>query len=567
MASLTKKIVNGRPYYYLRETARVGGRSKVVRTVYLGRAEDIEARLEGTGQAEPQAVVVRSFGAAAAAFKIARELDLAGAVDRAVGGAKGDPSVGELICLAAINRAVCPRSKRQLADWHGRTVLARLMPYPPRALSSQRFWDAMDKLSDEAIAEAETEIVKRALERYEIRLEPLVFDTTNFATFVDSGNARNTIAQRGHAKGGRRDLRLISLALCVAVDSNVPLCHQPYEGNRNDATEFPHALRLIKQRLAALGLSDTEVAQLTLIYDKGNNSQANQELADELEIGIVGSLIPSHHPELLAVPKESFTALDNVPGTSVYRTTKEVYGRERTVLVSYSERFARKQARSFTQTLTKALSALAELKGVVERGRHRMDERTLNERIAVILKRRWLKDAIKVEHDLTAKTFSYRTDQAALDAASQREWGKRIIFTDRHDWADHQILAAYRAQAKAESAFRQMKDTEFAAFSPTYHWTDQKLKAHAFYCTLALMIVTLIERHVRNAAIQQDGLPLGPKLTLRLLNEINEATLIYPPAGGRQGRPRVRTTLAQTDDTQRQLLRALDLQPLAPTTV
>jgi transposase len=567
MASLTKKIVNGRPYYYLRETARVGGRSKVVRTVYLGRAEDIEARLEGAGQAEPQAVVVRSFGATAAALKIARELDLAGAVDRAVGGAKGDPSVGELICLAAINRAVCPRSKRQLADWHGRTVLARLMPYPPRALSSQRFWDAMDKLSDDAIAKAETEIVKRALERYEITLEPLVFDTTNFATFVDSGNARNTIAQRGHAKGGRRDLRLISLALCVALDSNLPLCHQPYDGNRNDATQFPHALQLIKQRLQALGLSDTEVAQLTLIYDKGNNSQANQELADELGIGIVGSLIPSHHPELLAIPKESFTALDNVPTTRVYRTKKQVYGHERTVLISHSEQFARKQAHSFTQTLTKALSGLAELKGVVERGRHRMDERALNERIAAILKRRWLKDAIKVEHDLTAKTFSYRTDQAALDAASEREWGKRIIFTDRHDWTDHQILAAYRAQAKAESAFRQMKDTEFAAFSPTYHWTDQKLKAHAFYCTLALMIITLIDRHVRHAAIQQDGIPLGPKLTLRLLNEINEATLIYPPAGGRQGRPRIRTTLAQTDDTQRQLLQALDLQPLAPAAV
>ena len=111
MASLTKKIVNGRPYYYLRETARVGGRSKVVRTVYLGRAEDIEQRLAGAGLAEPKAVVVRSFGAAAAALKIAQELDLAATIDRALGGARGDPSVGEMICLAAINRAVCPRSK------------------------------------------------------------------------------------------------------------------------------------------------------------------------------------------------------------------------------------------------------------------------------------------------------------------------------------------------------------------------------------------------------------------------------------------------------------------------
>jgi hypothetical protein len=92
MASLTKKIVNGRPYYYLRETARVGGGSKVVRTVYLGRAEDIEQRLAGVGLAEPKAVVVRSFGAAAAALKIAQELDLAATIDRSLGGPLGGPS-------------------------------------------------------------------------------------------------------------------------------------------------------------------------------------------------------------------------------------------------------------------------------------------------------------------------------------------------------------------------------------------------------------------------------------------------------------------------------------------
>jgi transposase len=567
MASLTKKIVNGRPYYYLRETARVGGRSKVVRTVYLGRAEDIEHRLSGAGLAEPKAVVVRSFGAAAAALKIAQGLDLAGTIDRALGGARGDPSVGEMICLAAINRAVCPRSKRQLADWHGRTMLARALPYPSRSLSSQRFWDAIDVVGDEAIAAAEAEIVKRAVDRYEIKLEPLVFDTTNFATFVDSGNARNTIARRGHAKGGRRDLRLIGLALCVALDSNVPLCHQPYEGNRNDATEFPHALELIRERLGALGLTDDELSQLTLIYDKGNNSKANQALADELGLGIVGSLSPAHHPDLLAIDRKLFTTLESVPGTSVYRTRIDVYDRQRTVLVSHSKEFQAKQTRSFAQTLTKALGELEALTGVVERGRHRMDERALTERVAGILKRRWLKQVIKVEHDLTASKLSFHTDQDALELVREREWGKRIIFTDRDDWTDEQILAAYRAQAKAERCFRQIKDTEFASFSPAHHWTDQKLKVHAFYCTLALIIVSLIERQISHAGIELDGLPLGPKLAMRLLSGINETTLIYPPAGGRQGRPRVRTTLAQIDDNQRRLYDALNLDQLAPTPV
>jgi len=567
MASLTKKMVNGRPYYYLRETARVEGRVKVVRQVYLGRAEDLEQRLAGT--AEPRSVMSRGFGAVAAALKLCRELEVAEAIDRALGrrARRTSLSVGEMIMLAAINRACRPRSKRQLGDWHARTALVRLRPAERRALTSQRFWDAMDVVSDEVIAAAETEIVGRAIERYGIELRPLIYDATNFQTFIDSANERNTIAQRGHPKGGRRDLRLIGLALCVALDSNFPLCHQTYEGNRNDSSQFPEAIKLIKTRLTDLGLSDDQIAELTLVYDKGNNSKTNQPLVDELPLGVVGSLSPSRYPELLDVTLDEFQELEQMPGTLAYRTQMEVYEQQRTIVVSRSESFASKQRRSFGQTLAKAHRELDELKGIVERGKHRMDQRALEERIKNILRRRWLTDVITVEHDLAAGRFAYRTDADAIDHIAEREWGKRIIFTDRHEWTDREIIAAYRAQSNGENAFRQDKDREFVSYSPTFHWTDQKLKAHGFYCTIALMIVSLIERQIRHAGIQQQGLPLGAKLAMRLLNEIDEVTLIYPPAGGRQGRPRVRTILADLDDTQRQLYEALQLQPLAPNPV
>ena len=568
MASLTKKVINGRPYYYLRDTARVDGRSKVVRQVYLGRAEDIERRLTET--AEPKSVLSRSFGAVAAALRICRELQVAEEIDRALGasgGRRAGMSVGEMIMLAAINRACQPRSKRQLGDWHARTALARLLPAQRRALSSQRFWDAMDVVTDEAIVKAETEIVRRCIDLYRIELRPLIYDTTNFATFIDSSNERNTIAQRGHAKGGRRDLRLIGLALCVALDSNIPLCHHTYQGNRNDSSQFPEAIKLIKTRLQDLGLTQAEISQLTLVYDKGNNSKANQPLADQLGVGIVGSLSPHHYPELLDVAREEFHELEAMPGTLAYRTQIEVYEQQRTIVVSYSQPFAAKQRRSFVQTLAKAHRELDELKGIVERGKHRMDQRALEERIKNILKRRWLKDVITIEHDLPAGSFAYRTDPDQVEHIAQREWGKRIIFTDRHDWTDHEIIAAYRAQSKGENAFRQQKDREFVSYSPAFHWTDQKLNVHGFYCTLALMIVSLIEHQIRHAGIHQDDQPLGAKLAMRLLNEIDEVTLIYPPAGGRQGRPRTRTILAELDNTQHQLYQTLQLQPLAPATV
>jgi transposase len=556
MASLTTKVINGHRYLYLRETARVGGRSKVVKTIYLGKPEDLARRLrEGAG--EPRAVEVRGFGAVAAALRVARELGVAAAIDAALPRSSRSPSTGELIELAAINRAVAPRSKRQLADWFRRSALVRLTPKPARSLSSQRFWDAMDRLDERAIAAAEEEIVRRAIERFELALEPLVYDTTNFATFVDSANERNTLARRGHAKGGRGDLRLIGLALCVAVDGGVPLAHQAYEGNRNDASEFADALRLISERLEALGLRGSG---LTLVFDKGNNSARNQALADELGLAVVGSLRPRDHPELLAVARARFRPLEASAGTSAYRTSKELYGRERTIVVSHSERFERKQARGFAQTLQQARAQLHELKGIVERGHHRMDERSCRERIDEILRRRWLREVVAVDLDLEARRLSFRTDQRALAAVRAREWGKRILFTDHHEWSEQEIVRAYRSQAQAEGSFRQMKDSDFASFSPAFHWTDQKLRVHAFYCTLALTLVQLIERELRRAGIQ-----LGPKLALRALSEIHETTLLYPPAGGKQGRPRARTRLAEMDDTQRELFDALGLADLAPT--
>ena len=554
MASLTKKIIHGRPYYYLRETARVGGKPKVVRTVYLGRAEDMLARLEQAS--EPLRVESRSFGAVAAALEVARTLGIAEAVDRACPG-RASPSVGTYIMLAAINRAVCARSKRAFADWYVQTALARLLPLPAEVLSSQRFWEAMDRLSEEAIAQAEAEIAAAALARFALAPETLVYDTTNFATFIDSGNKRNTIARRGHPKQGRRDLRLVGLALLLALDGCVPLAQRPYAGDRPDASEFPAAVALLRRRVAELGLP---LEELTLVYDKGNNSQENQALADELSLGLVGSLVPTHYPELLRVPLERFRELAGDPTTRVYRSRAEVYGRERTVVISHSQRFHARQRRGLAQTLLKARRQLWELRGVVERGRHRMDEHTLKARIEEIRTPRWLKQILLVEGDLSARRLRFRIDAGALERLDRELFGKRLIFSDRDDWAEEQIVEAYRAQAKAERAFRQMKHPVFAAFSPAFHWTDQKLRVHAFYSTLALMIVHLIEREARKR-----GIGAGAQEILRALSEIDEVTLIYPPAGGKQGRPRVRRRIADNlDQAQTRLYQVLGLAELAP---
>jgi hypothetical protein len=50
MPSLTPKLIDGHTYYYVRYCQRVNGKPKIVRTVYLGKIEDLVAVAEGARQ-------------------------------------------------------------------------------------------------------------------------------------------------------------------------------------------------------------------------------------------------------------------------------------------------------------------------------------------------------------------------------------------------------------------------------------------------------------------------------------------------------------------------------------
>ncbi len=46
MASLYKKVISGKPYWYLREMGWVDGKPRMISERYLGSAADIEALLD-----------------------------------------------------------------------------------------------------------------------------------------------------------------------------------------------------------------------------------------------------------------------------------------------------------------------------------------------------------------------------------------------------------------------------------------------------------------------------------------------------------------------------------------
>src|SRR2546430_11584267 len=93
----------------------------------------------------------------------------------------------------------------------------------------------------------------------------------------------------------------------------------------------------------------------------------------------------------------------------------------------------------------------------------------------------------------------FGTDDEAYRKLKERILGKRILFTDRTDLSDEQIIFGYRGQHHIERAFRDMKDPYCICFSPPRHWTDQMLRVHAFSCVLAVTLASLLHRRVAQA--------------------------------------------------------------------
>lgn len=564
MATIQKKNSRGHTYWQIVESRRVGGKPRPIVLMHLGSAESLLRRLlEGSGK--PVKARVMQFGALAALWNLAVELDVVATIDRHVPKRGQGLSCGQYMLLAALNRCVAAGSKASLYDWYRQTVLHRLLPVSKASLASQRFWDHMGYFHEQNISAIEQELAGRIIEDHQIDLSTLIFDATNFDTYIATQTA-GELAQRGHAKSKRADLRLVGLALLVSSDFHIPLLSHLYPGNQNDSKLFTSVAEALAERYRRL---HGHCSHITLVFDGGNVSKANMKIVEDGPYHFITSLTLTHHSDLMSVPLDRFNsfAARRLEGTQAYRTTKQIWGVERTVVLTHSQELLRGQIAGITAALRKRRAALRQLKDKLARSRRPgaggkgYSRQSLEKRLDAIGRGQYISQILKIEiiESDGRLDFSFRTDQRAYQELRRTRLGKRILCTDNHQWSSEQIILASRTQFHIEDAFKQMKDPHWVSFSPAFHWTDGKLRVHAFYCVLALMLSSLLRRKAAEA-----GLELTINALFEQLSRITEVITLYPPQRQEQrGRLRAEYVLSERSPLQQKLCEIFDLHSLA----
>ena len=113
--------------------------------------------------------------------------------------------------------------------------------------------------------------------------------------------------------------------------------------------------------------------------------------------------------------------------------------------------------------------------------------------------------------------------------------------------------------AQIERVFRGLKDGDWLGWGPMHHWTDSKIRIHAFYCMLGISLLQYLHRESQKV---WPGLSVDQ--FLEELRQIQQFVLLYPPLGDK-GPNRVATVLSKQSLAQQALAESLGLEQLCST--
>jgi len=567
MAALISKKKGNKLYYYLVESARVEGKPRIVQQTYLGTADRLADLLKQRTAPIPLAATTREFGLPGALWLAAQRSGVWDVLKSMWPEPRSGPSIAHYLLLAVIHRICQPGPKTEVADWYRSTILQPLWSFSPERFRSQDFWDAFDQIHVEGDAGGRADELEEAQQRLLavwkdkqlVGRRLLAYDTTNFYTWTASTNQRNSLAQRGHNKQGRHNLRQVGLSYVLDGESGISLCHHVYAGNVADVEELPQALdRIVRM----LDRNQIERSTVTLVFDKGTAALDNTLLLKEAGLGWISALPWNQAPiELRQRDIETLPLCSSdQPGVHAAADRAIVHGDEYLCVLKYSSAFASEQLHSVTTSLAKVLQSLRRLSMDLAKPGSRLKETQIRNKI-----QRWLSSSQFLEDLISWKLHSenerwhlqFDFNHAAFQKLLTHRLGRTVLLTNRMDWTAEQVVNAYSGQQQVEQVFRGLKDGDWLGWGPMYHWTDSKIRIHAFYCMLGISLLKYIHKQSQSA---WPGLTMEQMLDE--LRQIQQFVLLYPPQG-EKGPQRAAVVRSKQTLPQQLLAKMLGLDDLA----
>jgi transposase len=299
------------------------------------------------------------------------------------------------------------------------------------------------------------------------------------------------------------------------------------------------------------------------VFDKGTAALANTVALQEVGVGWISALPWNQAPaELRERAVEKLPPCSSQqPGVRAAGEKLLVHGKEYFCVVKYSASFAGEQLHSLTTSVSKVLQYLRRFSMELNKPKARWDEKKIRSKIQRWLSGQFLTDVIHYELQQRDGHWHLQFDFniAAWERLLTHRFGRTVLLTNRMDWTAEQVAAGYSGQQSIERVFRGLKDGEWLGWGPMHHWTDRKIRIHAFYCMLGISLLQYVHKQAQAA---WDGISM--EQLLEELQQIQQFALLYPPQG-EKGPNRVSLVLSKQTLAQQSLAQTLGLDQLCST--
>jgi transposase len=495
MVHLAKKKIKGKIYLYLEETARVDGKSRRVWQKYLGSEQRIKEQLNIQLKSE-FTVTNLDFGLPIALLQIAEKLDLVKIINEYTTKRDQGISVGKYILFAALNRCVKPTSKNKIRKWFESTILAQKYHPIDTYFDAKAYSNHFQYLTPEIIEEIETSIQKKLIKEFNVKMDTLFYDPTNFFTYINP-KASQTLPKHGHSKENRFTLNLVGLSLFCSSDGGIPILHDVYPGNMQDAPLFRDEIKRLRKRLSKL---DKNPQDLCLVFDKGNLSKDAFQEIDDMKIHFVASIRPSTQKEFHTLTSDDFTLVElpNKKKVGILEYKRKLYGKSRRLIVTFNPKRAKWQGKNLDKKLNKKIDEIQEF------FKTRLNVKKWTNPGAVKLK---IEKIIKIKKHFqwidyvvsgTEGNVSYSAsiNQGKLEE-HYKTLGKSYLISNHPTMSKFDIVWLFRQQYTVEQAFKYLKSPNLLMVKPIFHQNDECIRGHLFSCIIGLLLMMLLVRKVQ----------------------------------------------------------------------
>lgn len=479
----------------------VNGKRRHKTLKYLGRYDRLVEKLGGSEPlitlSEVSLEKARDYGKVMVMSKIAELLNLKSIINKHAKKQNGIDS-GTLIEILAINRAVEPKSKLQIAPWYEKTVLPFVYGIPSKKLYPEVLCQVLDKPTAQAIFEIHRDLNQVMKEKFNLDVSSVIYDITS--TYFEGQKC--VLAKFGYSRDHRSDKKQIVIGIVVSLDKGIPVYHFVKPGNTADVSTQIET----STELEMLGIK-----KASIVHDRGMTSKANLRLSDKIKYNYITALNSgtkqsnywikklSDEPTLIAdkiiknVKQKDETFKKISYQTIITEKVVREHKRLKKYVVVYSEELAILKKKSRNDRIEKAKIELASIVGKINKGNLKK-KITIYSQVKAAIKGLTKYFIIDVEEDkenknkITKVKWEFKQD---IKDKEENNDGYFVLICSDSTKSKLEIYAAFKYKCEIEAIIRELKET--VMLHPLRHWKDMRPEAQVFVCILGYLLRKILK--------------------------------------------------------------------------